>query len=142
MIILDTNILSELMRSQPNKCVLQWIGKYRSTNLFITTLTKAEILYGLEILPESKRRFALKQAATSMFNIDFASRILPFDSDAAQHFAIVSVNRRKIGRPISQIDAQIAAIARSHNATLATRNVSDFEECNIKIINPWEESRY
>ena len=140
MIILDRNVLSELMRSQPNKCVLQWIGKYRATSLFTTTLTKAEILYGLEILPESKRRISLKQAATSMFDIDFARRILPFDSDAAQQFAVISANRRKIGRPISQIDAQIAAIARFYNATLATRNISDLEECNIKIINPWEES--
>jgi len=139
MIILDTNILSELMRSQPNKCVLQWIGKYQTTSLFTTTLTKAEILYGLEILPKSKRRISLKQAATSMFDIDFALRIIPFDSDAAQQFAVISANRRKIGRPIAQIDAQIAAIARSHNATLATRNVSDFEECNIEIINPWED---
>lgn len=73
-----------------------------------------------------------------MFDVDFAQRILPFDSDAAQQFAIIAAKRKKIGRPISQIDAQIAAITRSHNATLATRNVDDFEECGIEIINPWE----
>ena len=139
MIILDTNILSELMRSQPDKLVLHWIGTYKATDLFITALTKAEILYGLELLSQGKRRTALKQAARSMFDIDFAQRILPFDADAAQQFAIIAAKRKKIGRPISQIDAQIAAISRFHNASLATRNVSDFEECGIEIINPWEQ---
>ena len=139
MIVLDTNVLSELMRSQPDTLVLRWIGAYKATDLFITALTKAEILYGLELLPKGKRRAALKKAAISMFDLDFARRILPFDKDAAQKFAMVAANRKKIGRPISQIDAQIAAIALSHNATLATRNVSDFEECGIDIINPWEQ---
>jgi hypothetical protein len=74
-----------------------------------------------------------------MFDLDFAGRILPFDSDAAKQFAAIAAQRRTIGRPISQIDTQITAIARSHNATIATRNVSDFEECGIVIVNPWEE---
>ena len=138
MIVLDTNILSELMRSQPNESVLRWIGTHKATSLFITALTQAEILYGLELLPAGKRRNALKEAAKSMFDIDFARRILPFDAEAAQHFAVVAAKRRKIGRPIAQIDAQIAAIACSYQATLATRNVADFEECAIKILNPWE----
>jgi predicted nucleic acid-binding protein len=139
MIILDTNVLSELMKYQPNKLVLRWIGTYKATELFITALTQAEILYGLEILPQGKRKTALKQAAQSMFDLDFARRIIAFDSDAAQQFAIIATKRKKIGRPISQIDAQIAAIALSYKAILATRNVSDFEECGIKIINPWEQ---
>ena len=139
MIILDTNVLSELMKSQPDKLVLRWIGTHKATDLFITTLTKAEILYGLELLSKGKRRTALKQAARSMFDVDFARRILSFDSDAARQFAIIAAKRRKIGRPISQIDAQIAAIASHHHATLATRNVSDFEECGIEIINPWSQ---
>ena len=101
MIILDTNVLSELMKPQPNKLVLRWIGTHKATELFITALTKAEILYGLEILPEGKRRTALKQAATSMFDIDFSHRILPFDGDAAQQFAIIAAKRKKLGRPIS-----------------------------------------
>lgn len=138
MIVLDTNIVSELMRSQPDESVLRWIGTYRATNLFITALTQAEILYGLELLPEGKRRTDLKQAAQSMFDLDFARRILPFDSDSAQQFAIIAATRRAIGRPISQIDAQIAAIALSQNATLATRNVSDFKQCGIEIVNPWK----
>ena len=138
MIVLDTNVLSELMKSQPDKSVVRWIGENQATSLFITTLTQAEILYGLEILPAGKRRTALKKAAKAMFELDFAGRILPFDTNAAQLFATIAAERRKIGRPISQIDAQIAAIARSHNATLVTRNVDDFEECGIEIINPWE----
>lgn len=96
-------------------------------------------MYGLELLPQGKRKTALKQAAQSMFDVDFYRRILPFDSNAAQQFAIITANRKKIGRPISQIDTQIAAIAFSNNAILATRNVSDFEECGIDIINPWEQ---
>ena len=138
MIILDTNVLSELMKSKPDKSVVHWIGKHQATSLFITTLTQAEILYGLEILAAGKRRTALKKAAKSMFELDFAGRILPFDTDAAQLFATIAANRKTIGRPISQIDAQIAAIACSHQASLATRNVDDFEECGIDIINPWE----
>ena len=101
-------------------------------------MTQAEILYGLEILPVGKRRTALKKAAKSMFELDFAGRILPFDTDAAQLFATIAAKRKTIGRPISQIDATIAAIACSHRASLATRNVDDFEECGIDIINPWE----
>ena len=137
MIILDTNVLSELMKAQPERSVVRWIGEHKATNLFITTLTQAEILYGLEILPAGKRRTALKAAATSMFEQDFFKRILPFDTNAAQLFATIAVKRRKIGLPISQIDAQIAAIALSHHATLATRNIKDFEECNLNLINPF-----
>lgn len=138
MIILDTNVLSELMKSQPDKSVVRWIGEHKATSLFITTLTQAEILYGLEILPAGKRRTALKKAAKAMFELEFSDRILPFDIKAAQLFATIAAERRKIGRPISQIDAQIAAITRSHNATLVTRNINDFEECGIEIINPWK----
>jgi predicted nucleic acid-binding protein len=138
MIILDTNVLSELMRSHPNEYVLQWIATHTTANLFITALTQAEILYGLQLLPKGKRRTSLKKAAESMFDIDFAGRILSFNVDAAKQFATIAAKRRAIGRPISQIDAQIAAIVRFHNAILATRNVSDFEECEIIIVNPWE----
>ncbi|MEM7761529.1 MAG: type II toxin-antitoxin system VapC family toxin [Cyanobacteria bacterium P01_A01_bin.40] len=138
MIILDTNVLSELMKSQPDLSVANWIAKHKATNLFITTLTQAEILYGLEILPMGKRRIALKAAAIAMFEQDFSERILPFDINAAQLFATIAAKRRKIGLPISQIDAQIAAIALSHQATLATRNVKDFEECNLDLVNPWK----
>ena len=116
MIILDTNVLSELMKSQPDKSVVRWIGIHKATSLFITTLTQAEILYGLEILPPGKRRTAFQKAAKSMFEQDFTGRILPFDTNAAQLFATIAARRRTIGRPISQIDAQIAAIRRLREA--------------------------
>ncbi|MDJ0573836.1 MAG: PIN domain-containing protein [Xenococcaceae cyanobacterium MO_234.B1] len=90
MIVIDTNVLSELMKSQPDQSVLRWIATQKATNLFITALTQAEILYGLELLPEGKRRTALIQAAHSMFDFDFARRILTFDSDAAQRFAAIT----------------------------------------------------
>ncbi|MGD1918233.1 MAG: type II toxin-antitoxin system VapC family toxin [Pleurocapsa sp.] len=154
MIILDTNVLSELMRNKPNPSVVGWIGKHKATSLFITTLTQAEIFYGLEILSLSKRRTSLIAAATSMFELDFSGRILPFDTDAAKIFVTIAAKRRAIGRPISQndgetrrgflamcnrhVDAQIAAISISHNAALATRNIRDFEECDLDLINPWQ----
>ena len=138
MIIFDTNVLSELMKSQPNESVVLWLEQHQTTSLFTTTLTQAEILYGLEILPVGQRKNALQQAAKSMFELDFAGQILSFDADAAKLCATIAAKRRTIGRPISQIDAQIAAISRSHNAILATRNTGDFEECGIEIINPWE----
>ena len=138
MIILDTNVVSELMKSQPDLLVLDWIGQHEAINLYITTLTQAEILYGLEILPAGKKRSALKEAAMCMFKLDFAGRILPFDNKAAICFADIAAKRKTVGRPISQIDAQIAAITLLYDATLATRNVKDFEECGIKIINPWK----
>ncbi|MEM8831890.1 MAG: type II toxin-antitoxin system VapC family toxin [Cyanobacteria bacterium P01_G01_bin.19] len=138
MIILDTNVLSELMRTKPDPSVIGWIRKHKATSLFITTLTQAEILYGLEILSLGKRRTSLIAAATSMFELDFSGRILPFDTNAAKIFATIGAKRRAIGLPISQIDAQIAAISLSHNAALATRNIKDFEECDLDLINPWE----
>ena len=95
MIVLDTNILSELMKSQPNKSVVGWIGKHQATSLFITSLTQAEILYGLEIIPTGKRHTALKKSAKAMFELDFPDRILPFDTNAAQLFATIAANRRK-----------------------------------------------
>ena len=122
MIILDTNVLSELMRSQPDESVLRWIGTHQATNLFITALTQAEILYGLELLTEGKRRTDLKQAAQSMFDLDFARRILPFDSDSAQQFAMIAATRRTIGRPISQIDAQIAELRSDHEVPRYARS--------------------
>ena len=138
MIILDTNVLSELMKTKPDPFVVRWIGEHKATSLFITSLTKAEILYGLEILSLGKRKTSLIAAATSMFELDFSGRILPFDINAAEIFATIAAKRRAIGHPIAQIDAQIAAIALSHDSTLATRNIKDFEECNLNLINPWE----
>lgn len=138
MIVLDTNVLSELMKPQGSIVVRNWAAQQPVTSLFTTTITQAEILYGITILPEGKRKYELYQAATLMFAEDFLGRILPFDESAAIAFANISAQRRLSGTPISQADAQIAAICYSHNAVIATRNVSDFLGCEIFIINPWE----
>ncbi|WP_206211937.1 PIN domain-containing protein [Wenzhouxiangella sp. XN24] len=105
--------------------------------MFITTVTQAEILHGVLLLPRS-RRDAIEAAAEAMFEEDFAGRILPFSSLAAPTYAEIAVARRQSGRPISQFDAQIAAIARSMGAGVATRNVADFAGCGIKVIDPWQ----
>jgi toxin FitB len=138
MIILDTNILSELMKSKRSEIVCNWVAQQSLMRLFITTITQAEILYGIALLPAGKRRDELSQAAQLMFSEDFAGRVLPFDQAAAVAFANIASQRRRSGTPISQADAQIAAICYTHGATIATRNFSDFEGCGISIINPWE----
>lgn len=137
MIVLDTNVLSELMNPKGSRVVYRWVANQSIMSLFTTTVTQAEVLYGIALLPNGQRRDALAQAAQQMFEEDFSRRILSFDSAAAAAFAQVAATRRQIGSPISQLDAQIAGICLSRGAQLATRNVSDFQECGIAMINPW-----
>jgi len=137
MIVLDTNVLSEASRPAPARRVLDWLAAQQPARLFTTTISEAEFLYGLALLPAGKRRTGLEQAARRMFGEDFANRVLPFDSAAAHAFALIAAVRRKKGRPIGDLDAQIAAIARSHGAAVATRNVGDFSDCGIDVIDPW-----
>jgi len=135
--LLDTNVLSELLRAQPHPAVLAWFAEQPADSLFVSAVTQAEMLLGARLLPRSKRRQQLETALDTMFREDFAGRVLPFDSAAAAAYAAVVTARRGAGRPISQFDAQIAAIALSRRAGLATRNVSDFEECGLTLTNPW-----
>jgi predicted nucleic acid-binding protein len=137
MILLDTNILSELMRPIPEAAVERWLANQPVASVFISTITEAELRYGVALLPKGKRRSDLSMALQDMLVEDFKGRILSFDSPAAIAFADIAADRRQAGRPITQADAQIAAIARSRGAVLATRNVSDFEECGVDVINPW-----
>ena len=139
MIVLDTNVLSETLRPNPADSVKRWIEAQPPTSLFTTAICEAEILYGVALLPEGRRRSALQDAVAAIFAEDFLGRILAFDSTAARAFANLAAVRRQSGHPIAKFDAQIAAIALSHGAALATRNVDDFAHCGIKIINPWEE---
>ena len=140
MILLDTNILSELMRPAPEPAVEQWLADQPAASVFISAITEAELRYGLALMPSGKRRSALAVEIEAMLGEDFTGRILPFDSPAAVAFAEIAAERRQAGRPISQADAQIAAIARSRGAALATRNVPDFEGCGVEIINPWSSA--
>ena len=137
MILLDTNILSELMRPDPEPAVEHWLAAQPDASVFITAITEAELRYGAALLPSGKRRSALTVEIEGMLAKDFAERILPFDSLAAKAFAVLASERRQAGKPISQADAQIAAVARSRGAILATRNMTDFEGCGIEVINPW-----
>jgi hypothetical protein len=135
--LLDTNVLSELLRAQPHPAVLAWFAEQPADSLFVSAVTQAEMLLGARLLPRSKRRQQLETALDTMFREDFAGRVLPFDSAAAAAYAAIVAARRGAGRPISQFDAQIAAIALSRRAGLATRNVSDFEQCSLTLTNPW-----
>ena len=142
MILLDTNILSELMRPAPEKDVEKWLTAQPDASVFISAITEAELRYGVALLPTGKRRSTLAAVIEDMLGEDFTGRILPFDSAAAVAFAEIAANRRQAGRPIAQADAQIAAIARSRGAALATRNVPDFEGCGIELVNPWTEAGF
>ena len=137
MIILDTNVLSELMKPAPAANVLAWVKAQRASSLYTTSITQAEILHGLMLLAPGRRRRALEAAAASMFAEEFGGRILGFGTDAAPSYARIASERRRAGRPISQFDAQIAAIATTAGAALATRNVSDFDDCDVPTVDPW-----
>jgi len=137
MIILDTNVLSEAMKPRPASEVVRWLDSRPEPELFLTSVTQAEILYGIEILARGRRRTALESAIEAIFEEDFFGRILPFDTDAARVFPKIVARRRASGRPIGQFDAQIAAIAHSRGAAVATRNDADFENCGIAVLNPW-----
>jgi len=137
MIVLDTNVLSEVLRANPEPRVVEWLNDQPRTSVFTTTITRGEILYGIRVMPAGKRRDGLWDAATKIFDFDFDGQVLSFDSAAADEFAEISAARRAAGRPIAQLDAQIAGITRSRGAQLATRNVSDFQKCGFELINPW-----
>jgi toxin FitB len=136
-ILLDTNVVSELMRPAPAPEVENWLGAQPAAFLFISAVTEAELRFGVALLPAGARRERLAEAMEDMLAADFAGRILPFDSAAASSYARIASDRRRAGRPIGQFDTQIAAIARARNAALATRNVGDFDGCGIRLINPW-----
>ena len=137
MIVLDTNVISELMRPAPNRQVVDWVNAQPATSLYLTSITQAEILHGVLLLPKGKRREAIAAAAAEVFAQDFRSRILSFDGAAAVLYANIVVHRRRLGQPVSAFDAQIAAVARSNSAELATRNTDDFVGCGVALINPW-----
>jgi predicted nucleic acid-binding protein len=138
MIVLDTNVLSEFMRIEPEPAVLDWVDALPAMDLAISAITVAEILHGIARLPFGIRKQKLESHAMAMFEEDFAGRILPFDAHAAVEYATLVAGAEAKERAVSMADAQIAAICRSHGASIATRNVRDFEFSGIEVINPWE----
>ena len=138
MIILDTNVLSEMMRPIPNPAVAAWLDSQVRGRLFTTAITQAEILLGIALLPAGKRRNALEAEAIGMLEEDLGNRIVPFDSDAAKAYAEIMHACRAVGRHMSTADGQIAAIAFSRGASLATRNIKDFASCDVKLVDPWQ----
>jgi predicted nucleic acid-binding protein len=137
-IVLDTNVVSELMKSAPADRVVRWTASQPATSLYTTSITQAEVLHGIMLLSPGRRRAALEAAAEALFAEDFNGRVLAFGGDAARPYARIASERRRAGRPISHFDAQIAAIARSTGAAIATRNVRDYDGCGVRIINPWD----
>jgi predicted nucleic acid-binding protein len=139
MVVLDTNVISDLMRPEPHPAVLGWVAAQPRATLYTTDINRAEILYGIAALPEGRRRAALAAAAEAMFTEDLAGRILPFDGAAAVRFADIVVVRRRSGIPIEGFDALIAATALAAGARVATRDMGGFDGCGLTLINPWGE---
>lgn len=137
MFILDTNVLSELLRPAPAAQVAQWVTAQPRVALFTTTVTRGELLYGAQLLPEGQRRKALQAAVLAVLDEDLAGQVISFDQAAADAYAAIAAGRRSAGLPISQLDAMIAGITRSRGAAVVTRNVKDFERCGIEVVNPW-----
>jgi predicted nucleic acid-binding protein len=137
MILLDTNVVSELMRPAPSEAVLAWFAAQDAADLYLSAIGEAELRRGAAMLPADKRRDQLMATIDAMIAEDFAGRILPFNSAAAQAFVLVFLERRAAGRPISFADGQIAATARAQGAAIATRNTADFAGCGIAVIDPW-----
>ena len=137
MFVIDTNVASELMRPEPAPTVATWIADRDAEEIYLTAVSQAELLYGIAILPAGRRREALEAAMIRWLELGFAERILPFDSAAAKAYAEIASGRRRVGRPIGEADCQIAAISRSRDAVLVTRNLRDFEGTGVELVDPW-----
>ena len=140
MIVLDTNVVSELMRPSPDPAVERWVAARPAAHLFFSAVGEAELRYGVAIMSAGRRRDTLASAIEAMLREDFAGRVLPFDSDAARAYAEIASSRRAAGRPLAQADGQIAAITRTRGMALATRNVRDFEDTGTTLLDPWTDA--
>lgn len=141
MILVDTNVFSELVRPAPAPPVLAWADTLAPGQACATAITEAEMRFGIELLPRGRRRVALEQAVESLFRSVIAGRVLPFDRDAARIYGAMAAQRRRAGRSLQMADLQIAAIARARNVeAIATRNTPGFADCGVPLINPWRPS--
>lgn len=136
MIILDTNVVSELMRPEPRRSVLSFVDRVAKGRLFTTAIVRAEIFGGIALMPAGRRRSSIETLAQSVFDQKLGGRVLPFDESAAMHYPLIIAARRALGRPLEGFDGLIAAIARANHATLATRNVRDFDDCGFDVVDP------
>jgi len=138
MFILDTNVLSAIMGARPAPEVAAWIAGERDDRLFTTAISQAEILSGLAIMPEGRRRSALETAAYALFSEDFGGRVLPFDTAAASAYAEIFAARKRRGRATAPLDLMIAAIALANGACVVTRDLGGFQDCGVTLVNPWQ----
>lgn len=137
MIVLDTNVVSEMMRAVPAPAVVGWLNDQDASHLYLTAVTVAEIRYGLRVLPPGKRRRSLEEGFERILVEGFTGRILPFDEAAAHRYGEVMGRRKEIGRPLAILDGQIAAIAWASGFSIATRNIDDFVDCGVEILDPF-----
>ncbi|MFJ8909921.1 type II toxin-antitoxin system VapC family toxin [Amycolatopsis sp. NPDC102389] len=140
MIVLDTNVVSELMRQVPEDAVVRWVDRYPADEVFITSVTAAELAYGVARLPDGRRKAALATKVSELLTEDLQDQILPFDSVAAGYYGEIAAGREEQGLPISMADAQIAAVCRRFAACLATRNTKDFVDTGVALLDPWGDS--
>jgi predicted nucleic acid-binding protein len=138
MIVLDTNVISELMRPEPSPTVAAWIANQPNSSLYTTSINEAELHYGIEKMPDGRRRNAFAAAVEALLAEEFAGRVLSFGGAAAKHYGEIVARRRSAGKPIEAFDALIAATASVAGAAIATRDIGGFEGCGLTLINPWE----
>ncbi len=137
MILLDTNVVSEVMRERPDPAVRAWLGALPRSDLWTASIVIAELLSGIDLMPAGRKQRTLREAVEAMIAEDFRGQILKFDVSAAWHYPQILAPCKHMGRPMREMDALIAATAKSNHATLATRNIPDFEHCGIPLVNPW-----
>jgi toxin FitB len=139
LIVLDTNILSELMREKPDPVIRRWMGRFDLYDLWTTAISQAEVMVGIELLPAGRRRQGLDDAAGQLFEKLLAGRVLPFTGEAARRYAEIVGLRTRRGSGVATLDLMIAAIAATNGAAVATRNISDFEDCGVVLHDPWQD---
>ncbi len=137
MIVLDTDVLSEVIRPAPEQSVLDWLDGQESAGIVTTAITAAELRAGVALMPEGRRRGEIGSAVDRLLDETFAHLVLPFDVDCAYRYALIVSVRKAAGHPIGTADAQIAAICLTHGAALATRNTKDFLDTDLAVIDPW-----
>lgn len=138
MIVLDTNVVSEVMSASPDEAVIEWLDRQETGALYLSTPTLAEIAYGLEAMPEGNRRRRLAERFERFVESGFPLRLLPFEEEAARVYGVLMARRRRLGRPMGVLDGQIAAISKTRGFALATRSLRDFEHCGLEVLNPFE----